>query len=62
LCVCSNNKKKRGFSNFVLFSVCLALEKFCAYIGTLGTTEILVFIYNKIYEEGIDPNETYYRN
>jgi len=27
-----------------------------------GTTEILVFNYNKIYEEVIDPDETYYRN
>jgi len=33
--------------------LCLALEKFCAYIGLLGTTEILVFSYNKIYGERI---------
>jgi len=31
----------------------LALKKFCAYIGSLDTTEILVFNYNKIYGEGI---------
>jgi len=34
-CVCALViKKKRGFSIF--FSVCLALERFYAYIGTLG--------------------------
>jgi len=42
--------------------LCLALDKFCVYIGTLGTPKILVFNYNKIYEEGIGPDETYYRN
>jgi len=42
--------KEKGFS---IFFLCLALEKFCAYIGPLGTTEILVFNYNKIYGKGI---------
>ena len=31
----------------------LALKKFCAYIGLLGTIKILVFNYNKIYGENI---------
>jgi len=52
-------KKKRGFSNFFLY---VALEKFCAFIAPWDTTEILVFNYNKIYEEGIGLDETYYRN
>jgi len=43
------DKKERGFSIF--FSLCLPLEKFCAYTGLLGILEILVF--NKIYGEGI---------
>jgi len=48
-CVCVLcDKKERGFSIF--FSP-PALNKFCAYIGLLGTTEILVFNYNKIYGE-----------
>ena len=44
------DKKERGFS---IFFPPLVLKKFCAYIGLLGTTEILVFNYNKIYGEKI---------
>jgi len=43
--------KRRG--GFPFFFPPFALKKFCAYIGLLGTTEILVFNYNKIYGERI---------
>jgi len=38
-------------------SLCLALEKFCDYIGLLGILEIVEIVrfnYNKIYGERID--------
>ena len=57
--MCSGNKKGEGFSKF--FSVSCIGEVLCLY-SHLGTIEILVFNYNKIYEEGIGPDETYYRN
>jgi len=54
--VCSIIKKEGVFKK----KICLALDKFCAYIGPLGYPEIVVFNYNKIYEEVIGPNETHY--